>query len=71
MKVLSTLFKDKNIVIFFESFNGKVAYPNGGLDTAIEDTFGNEGPLIVPRPYFRLTSLPLNTLITPVGNEPY
>ena len=35
------------LVNFIESFNGKVAYPTGGLDTAFEVTYGNEGPLIV------------------------
>ena len=35
------------LVNFIESFNGKVAYPTGGLDTAFEVTYGNEGPLVV------------------------
>ena len=35
------------LVKFIESFDGKVAYPTGGLDTAFEVTYGNEGPLIV------------------------
>lgn len=35
------------LVKFIESFNVKVAYPTGGLDTAFEVTYGNEGPLIV------------------------
>lgn len=35
------------LVKFIESFDEKVAYPTGGLDTAFEVTYGNEGPLIV------------------------
>ena len=35
------------LVKFIESFNVKVAYTTGGLDTAFEVTYGNEGPLIV------------------------
>ena len=35
------------LVKFIESFDGEVAYPTGGLDTAFEITYGNKGPLTV------------------------
>ena len=35
------------LVKFIESFDGEVAYPTGGLDTAFEITYGSKGPLTV------------------------
>ena len=35
------------MVKFIESFDGEVAYPTGGLDTAFEITYGSKGPLTV------------------------